>query len=197
MQRIGITVIECERDEEQAFYELAPSMGVTPTILREASVPCAIATGALAQIGNRCLSVGHKSPISAQCLSSLHRIGVRYISTRSIGLDHIDMKTAARLGITVTNCAYSPDGVADYTVMLMLMALRSAPTILNGVAAGDFRLPLTRGSELSGLTVGIIGCGRIGQAVMRRLHGFGSQTLVHDKYTGRPPLTLPELLRQQ
>ncbi len=80
--------------------------------------------------GNRCISVGHKSQISPSLLLALRRSGVRYISTRSAGYDHIDLQAAERLGISVGNVAYSPDSVADYTLMLMLMAVRHAKTTL-------------------------------------------------------------------
>ena len=58
-------------------------------------------------------------------LLALSRIGVTYISTRSVGYNHIDVRYAERVGIYVENVAYSPDSVADYTLMLMLMAVRN------------------------------------------------------------------------
>ena len=54
-----------------------------------------------------------------------------YISTRSIGYDHINVRYAESVGISVENVAYSPDSVADYTLMLMLMAVRNAKSIIS------------------------------------------------------------------
>ena len=68
----------------------------------------------------------HEPPL----LSALSQVGVRYLSTRSIGYDHIDVRMRANVGIRVENVAYSPDSVADYTLMLMLMAVRHAKTII-------------------------------------------------------------------
>ncbi len=62
----------------------------------------------------------HERPI----LLALSHAGVTYISTRSIGYNHIDVEYAESVGISVENVAYSPDSVADYTLMLMLMAVR-------------------------------------------------------------------------
>ena len=62
-----------------------------------------------------------------------------YISTRSIGDDHIDVDYAESVGISVENVAYSPDSVADYTLMLMLMAVRDAKSV--DPACGRSRLP--------------------------------------------------------
>ena len=55
-----------------------------------------------------------------------------YVSTRSIGCNHIDVQYAESVGISVENVAYSPDSVADYTLMLMLMAVRHAKSISVG-----------------------------------------------------------------
>jgi D-specific alpha-keto acid dehydrogenase len=127
--------------------------------------------------GNRCISVGHKSEISRTTLRALHEAGVEHISTRSIGVNHIDLVAATRLGITVENAAYAPDGVADYTLMLILMAIRNAKETVSSANECDFRLRSVRGKELRDLTVGIVGVGNIGEAVIRRLQGFGCRVL--------------------
>jgi len=80
--------------------------------------------------GNRCISVGHKTPVTNATLLALSRADVRYVSTRSIGYNHIDVHYAQSVGICVGNVAYSPDSVADYTLMLMLMAVRNAKSVI-------------------------------------------------------------------
>src|SRR5690349_7017892 len=106
---LGITVYGCEPDEAVLFGTLAARLGVLPT-----TTPAAVteATVDLAA-GNRCISVGHKSRISNGTLRALADAGVGYISTRSIGFDHLDVAYAGTLGIAVGNVAYSPDSVAD------------------------------------------------------------------------------------
>ena len=118
----GLTVYGCARDEAALFCELAPRFGVEPTIT-EAAVTEANVELAL---GDRCISVGHKTPITNPTLRALGRAGVRYLSTRSIGNNHIDVRYAESVGICVEGVTYSPDSVADYTLMLMLMAVRHA-----------------------------------------------------------------------
>lgn len=176
----GITVYGCERHEAVLFREMAPRLGVTPTITE-----AAVSEGntGLAS-GNRCISVGHKSRITNPTLRALGRAGVRYVSTRSIGYDHIDVAYAESVGIHVGNVAYSPDSVADYTLMLMLMAIRNAKSMIRRVDAHDYRLNDVRGKELRDLTVGVVGTGRIGAAVMGRLRGFGCRVLAHDSRPG-------------
>ncbi|MEV1120789.1 D-isomer specific 2-hydroxyacid dehydrogenase family protein [Actinosynnema sp. NPDC049800] len=173
---------------------MAPRFGVVPTITPD---PVSTATVALAS-GNRCVSVGHKTRITNPTLLALSRAGVEYVSTRSIGYDHLDVDYAERVGITVGNVAYSPDSVADYTVMLMLMVLRNAKSLIRRADAHDYRLPDVRGKELRDLTVGVVGTGRIGAAVIDRLWGFGCQKLAYDirPRTSADYVPLDELLQQ-
>jgi len=155
---------------------MAPLYGVMPIIT---GAPVSEPTIALAS-GNRCISVSHKAQITRSMLSGLAQAGVAYISTRSAGQDHIDVGFAQSVGITVGTVSYSPDSVADYTVMLMLMAVRHAKSTILCAENHDFRLGDVRGKNLSDLTVGVIGVGRIGAAVVDRLQGFGCQVLAYD-----------------
>ncbi|MEV6510770.1 D-isomer specific 2-hydroxyacid dehydrogenase family protein [Streptomyces sp. NPDC051642] len=184
----GITIYGCGPDEAALFRELAPRFGVVPTITQ---APVSEANTQLA-LGNRCVSVSHRTPITNSVLLALSRAGVAYISTRSIGRNHIDVDYANRVGLSVGNTAYSPDSVADYTVMLMLMAIRNAGSTVRRTDIHDYRLNEVRGKELRDLTVGVVGTGRIGTAVVDRLRGFGCRILAHDS---RPTLDLDELLR--
>ena len=93
---------------------------------------------------------------------------------------------------------YAPDGVADYTLMLILMAIRNAKEIVSSAEQHDFRLGSVRGRDLRDLTVGVVGVGNIGNAVIRRLQGFGCRVLAHPT-TARPAaaaefVSLDELL---
>ncbi|ONI87950.1 lactate dehydrogenase [Actinosynnema sp. ALI-1.44] len=172
----GITIYGCERDEAVLFREIAPRVGVIPTITADAVAE----TNVELSVGNRCISVGHKTNIANSTLLALRQAGVAYISTRSIGYNHIDVEYAESIGISVENVAYSPDSVADYTVMLMLMVLRNAKSMIRRADVHDYRLNDVRGKELRDLTVGVIGTGRIGAAVMDRLWGFGCRMLAYD-----------------
>ena len=176
------------------FRDVAPRLGVVPTITDAAVSEATIGLA----LGNRCISVGHKAHITNSILLALSRAGVTYVSTRSIGYDHLDVKYAESVGITVGNVAYSPDSVADYTLMLMLMAVRNAKSTIRRTDAHDYRLNDVRGKELRDLTVGVIGTGRIGTAVMDRLRGFGCRTLAYDNRpkTSVHYVPLDELLRQ-
>lgn len=188
-----ITIYGCEPDEEVLFRELAPRFGVMPSITEEAVSEATIDLAS----GSQCVSVGHKAQITNSTLLALSQAGVTYISTRSIGYNHLDVEYAERVGICVENVAYSPDSVADYTLMLILMAVRNAKSTIRRADVHDYRLNEVRGKDLRHLTVGVIGTGRIGAAVMDRLRGFGCQVLAFDTHprTSADYVPLDELLR--
>src|SRR3954471_8204550 len=172
----GITIYGCGHDEAALFREIAPRLGVVPTI-----TGAAVSEGNIGlALGNRCISIGHKTQVTNATLRALSEAGVTYVCTRSVGYNHIDLTYAQSVGISVETVAYSPDSVADYTLMLMLMAVRHAKSVIRRADVHDYRLNDVRGKELRDLTIGVIGTGRIGGAVIHRLRGFGCRTLAYD-----------------
>lgn len=116
-------------------------------------------------------------PLPGEVVRALGQAGVRMISTRTIGYDHIDLEAARQAGMRVSNASYSPESVAEYTVMLMLMSLRHMKRIMERGNIHDFSLPGTIGRQLGSCTVGVLGAGNIGKAVIRMLSGFGCKIL--------------------
>ncbi len=192
MTKTGITVFECTDDEAALFFERAPRYGVEIVATEEPATK-----GCDQNIGNnRSISVSHKSPLSKRELAALKKAGVQHICTRSIGYDHIDVEAARNYGITVDAVTYSPDGVADYTLMLMLMAVRNAKRMILNGNRQDFRLGATPDKELRDMTVGVVGAGRIGAAVMKRLEGFGCNVMACDQEEKLGCVPLQELLEK-
>jgi D-lactate dehydrogenase len=132
--------------------------------------------------GFSCVSI-LTTPVDARTLGALYDRGVRFISTRSIGYDHIDTAAARALGIRIGNVSYAPDAVSNYTVMLMLMCIRNIKNIARLAKAQDFSLQYgVQGRNLRNLRVGIAGTGRIGRRVIEHLSGFGCTILAYDKF---------------
>jgi len=77
---------------------------------------------------------------------------------------------------------YSPNSVADYTIMLILMAVRKVKLIMERSNVQDFSLRGIQGKELPNLTIGVVGTGKIGRTVIKHLSGFGCKILAHDIY---------------
>ncbi|MFE5321764.1 D-isomer specific 2-hydroxyacid dehydrogenase family protein [Paenibacillus sp. NPDC056579] len=194
MGKTGITIYGCEKDEADTFRMYSPHYGVELTIIKSA----VSAENAALASGNCCISVNHKTEIDLSTLRALKENGVSYISTRSIGYNHIDIEAAEKLGITIGNVAYSPASVADYTLMLILMSIRNAKSVLCKADVHDYKLNALLGRELRDMTVGILGTGRIGQAVIDRLNGFGCRILAYNLYPQAKAeyVTLNELLQQ-
>jgi phosphoglycerate dehydrogenase-like enzyme len=104
---------------------------------------------------------------------------LQLISRWGVGYDAIDIPAATHHGVVV---AYTPgllnDAVADYAMALLFAVARRVHeghlTMREGKWAGSW------GHDISGKTLGIIGCGRIGQAVAKRASGFNLRLLGHD-----------------
>lgn len=120
------------------------------------------------------------TPINEELLNKFKDNGVKFISTRTIGYDHIDLDSAEKLGLHIGNASYSPDSVADYAIMMMLMAVRKMKLIMERSSCQDYSLSMVQGRELPNMTVGVIGTGRIGETVIRHLSGFGCRIIAHD-----------------
>jgi D-lactate dehydrogenase len=115
--------------------------------------------------------------IDSKLLEAWYDSGVRFISTRTIGYNHIDLEYAKKLGIRICNASYAPNGVADFTVMMMLMCLRHYKQAMWRGQVNDFALAGLQGREMKDMTVGIVGAGKIGAQVIKNLSGFGCKIL--------------------
>ncbi len=128
-----------------------------------------------------CISI-ITTKMSKELIGKFYDMGVRYISTRTIGYDHIDVEGAKEIGMAFGNVKYSPNSVAEYTVMMIIMALRNMNLILTRYNSQDYALNGIRGQELAKLTVGIIGTGNIGTKVIKKLSGFETDIIAYDLY---------------
>lgn len=128
----------------------------------------------------------------AVMIERLHEFGVKYIATRSIGYDHIDVKRAHELGMGVSHVLYSPSSVANYAIMLMLMGCRKIEYILARTKLQDFTLTGKMGMELSACTIGVIGTGRIGRTLIEHIKGFGCKILAYDIFQSEEVKKLAE-----
>lgn len=115
-------------------------------------------------------------------LDMMKERGVLFLSTRTIGYNHIDIDYARQIGLHVCNACYDPHSVADYTIMMILLCLRNYKQALWRTQVNDFSLPGLIGRELKDLTVGIIGTGQIGSTVIKELSGFGCRILACSRH---------------
>ncbi len=132
--------------------------------------------------GYDAVSVLSYSKLDAAIMAKLNDFGIKHISTRTIGFDHFDVKTARELGIRLYHAYYNPNNVADFAVMLMLIMLRKAKISICRALVNDFSLDGMMGREMRSMTIGVIGTGKIGSTVIRNLTGFGCRILCYDLY---------------
>jgi lactate dehydrogenase-like 2-hydroxyacid dehydrogenase len=122
-------------------------------------------------------------PIDRALLERLPKLEI--ISSFGVGYDHIDADEAAKRGIVVT---HTPDvlteEVADTAISLLLCTVRELPQAERYLRAGKWLeqpYPLSR-ATLRNRTVGLVGMGRIGRAIARRLEAFGVRIAYHSRH---------------
>lgn len=166
-----------EFDEAKYFQEYSKKYGVELTVTSES--PTVENAGKLS--GYDAVSI-ITTPVGRDILTTMKERGIRCVSTRTIGVDHIDLEAAQELGLTICNAVYPPDSVANYTIMLMLMCCRKVVPILKWAEVQNYGLRGKQGRELSSSTVGVMGTGSIGRTVIKHLSGFGCRILAYDLY---------------
>lgn len=127
------------------------------------------------------LIVRSRTKVDAELLDVADAL--RVIGRAGVGVDNIDVEVATRRGIAVLN---APGGntlsTAELTWGLILAAVRKISAADLSVRGGSWDRKGLSGTQLHGKTLGVIGAGRIGSAVIHRAQGFGMQVLVHDPY---------------
>lgn len=121
------------------------------------------------------------SPVNAQVIAAMKK--VRVIVRYGIGVDNVDLEAAKERGIPVCNVpTYCIAEVADHTLAFILALTRQVVPNCLGVRSGQWGLavPLAQMKTLRELTVGVVGFGRIGREVVRRLLPFGGTVRVFD-----------------
>lgn len=127
------------------------------------------------------ISVHVPSKITSSVLHALPHL--KFIAARTTGYDNIDIETAKKANIIVSNIPrYGENTVAEYTFMLLLAVSRKIiPSIEQG-KSGSIDHTLLTGFDLSGKTLGVIGTGSIGQHVIRIANGFSMPVIAYDPF---------------
>ncbi|WP_231606276.1 NAD(P)-dependent oxidoreductase [Salinibacterium sp. NK8237] len=130
-------------------------------------------------LANASAWIAGTGPVAAEHLSAASALQI--VARYGVGFEAVDVDAANDAGVVVTNTpGANSDAVADHAVGLALAALRHTVDGDRRVRTGDWAV--RRGRELGAATVGIIGFGRIGQGVARRLSGFGSPVIAVDPF---------------
>ncbi len=125
------------------------------------------------------LSIFINSKLTPEFFSAHPRL--RFIATRSTALDHLNLPLCSEHGVAVANVPdYGFTTVAEHTFALILALSRRLREVMLAPKGGAFSYAATRGFDLAGKTLGIIGMGRIGQRVAEIAHAFQMTVLAYD-----------------
>ncbi|MEZ0066317.1 D-lactate dehydrogenase [Streptacidiphilus sp. MAP12-20] len=127
------------------------------------------------------ISTSVNARLDASTLRTLAKGGTKMIAQRSTGFNNIDLDVAAELGFTIARVSYySPYSVAEFAWTLALAVNRRIIRAANRTREFDFRLDGLMGVDVHGMTVGVVGTGKIGECFSRIAHGFGTRLLGWD-----------------
>lgn len=120
--------------------------------------------------------------VSAQMIQQLYEMKVKAILLRSAGFNHVDVKAAEDKILILRVPSYSPEAVAEFAMGMMLTVNRHTHKAYNRTRDFNMSLNGLMGVDLYRKTAGIVGTGKIGQAMIRICNGFGMRVLAYDPY---------------
>ena len=119
--------------------------------------------------------------VTAELLAAGEKL--RVVARAGIGVDNVDVAAATERGVLVVNAPTANlISATEHTLGLMLALARNIPAATASVRAGEWDRKRFQGHELQGKTLGVVGLGRIGQAVAARARAFDMKVLAHDPY---------------
>jgi len=145
-------------------------------------VPCNEETIPLAA-GHDALCIFVNDYLNEEMIDSIAAMGVRAVLLRSAGFNHVDIKAAARNNIPVLRVpSYSPEAVAEFAMAMLLTVNRQTHRAYTRTRDFNMNINGFMGTDLHGKTAGVIGTGKIGQAMINILRGFGMEIIAYDPY---------------
>lgn len=120
--------------------------------------------------------------VDAWMINELYEMNVKAILLRSAGFNNVDVKAAEDKIVVLRVPCYSPEAVAEFSMALLLTVNRMTHRAYNRTREFNMSLNGLMGMDLYEKTAGVIGTGKIGQAMIRILNGFQMHVLCYDPY---------------
>ena len=166
--------------DEEFFEKLLPSFPGITIKFTEANIH--EETASLAK-GYEAICAFVNADLGTEIIEELHNQGVKLILMRCAGYNNVDLETAHKYGIKVLRVpGYSPEAVAEHAMALALTANRHTHKAYIKCRENNFALSGLMGVNFYGKTAGIIGTGKIGQAMARICRGFGMKVIAYDLF---------------
>lgn len=178
------------------FEPLAKEYGFE---IRFIELPCREETISLAK-GYDAICIFVNDYVNAQMIDQLYEMKVKAILLRSAGFNHVDVKAAEDKVVVMRVPSYSPEAVAEFAMALLLTVNRYTHKAY--FRTRDFNMSLNglMGKDLNHKVAGVIGTGKIGQAMIKILNGFQMQVIAYDPYPVKgleaEYVSLEELMRR-
>ena len=140
-------------------------------------------TALITEIGQfDALVVRSATKVTREVLEAGAKGKLKIVGRAGVGYDNIDVAAASEFGIVVKSAPYgSTNAVAELTIGLMLSISRNTPQAHNSLKNGVWKKDKLKGTELAYKTLGIFGCGRIGQKVAQIVkRGFDMEVIGYD-----------------
>ncbi len=143
--------------------------------------PCKESSISLAR-GYDAICIFVNDHVTAAMIEELHQMGVKGILLRSAGYNHVDIG-AARGKIEILRVpSYSPEAVAEYAMAMLLTVNRYTHKAYTRTREFNMNINGLMGRDLFHKTAGIVGTGKIGQAMIRICQGFSMDVVAYDPY---------------
>lgn len=123
--------------------------------------------------------------VNAKMVEQLYEMKVKAILLRSAGFNHVDVKAAEDKIVILRVPSYSPEAVAEFAMSLLLTVNRHTNRAYNRTRDFNMSLNGLMGNDLNHKVAGVVGTGKIGQAMIRILNGFQMQVLAYDPYPAK------------
>ncbi len=120
--------------------------------------------------------------VDADMVDWLHENGVKALLLRSAGFNHVDIKAAKGKVAVLRVPSYSPEAVAEFAMAMLLTVNRFTHKAYGRTREFNMNINGLMGTDLYHKVAGVIGTGKIGQAMIRIFHGFSMQVLAYDPY---------------
>ncbi len=143
--------------------------------------PCKEASIALAR-GYDAICIFVNDYVTAPMVEELHQMGVKGILLRSAGYNHVDLKAAKGKLEVLRVPSYSPEAVAEYAMAMLLTVNRYTHKAYTRTREFNMNINGLMGRNLFHRTAGIVGTGKIGQAMIRICQGFSMDVIAYDLY---------------
>ncbi len=152
--------------------------------IRFIELPCNEETVFLAK-GYDAICIFVNDYVNAKMVEQLYEMKVKAILLRSAGFNHVDVKAAEDKIVILRVPSYSPEAVAEFAMSLLLTVNRHTNRAYNRTRDFNMSLNGLMGNDLNHKVAGVVGTGKIGQAMIRILNGFQMQVLAYDPYPAK------------